>query len=140
MKDVIITVKTTNIIEGESTTAELTSEGRYGSKDGDFLITYKDSMLSDEYGDVNTAIKFCREETIVISRSGAYNSKFTIEKGKRCNCAYSTPFGTMTMGFFGEEISSTLNEQGGRLRFKYIVDINKSQVNKNEIDITVKEV
>ena len=45
----------------------------------------------------------------------------------------------MTMGFFGEEIKNNLNEKGGSLEVKYSVDVNNSQVNKNEIYITVRE-
>ncbi len=140
MKDVMITVKTVQTNDGESEALELTTEGRYGEKNGDLLITYKDSMMSDEYGAVNTAIKLSSEGVVTVSRRGAYNSKFTLEKGKRCNCAYSTPFGVMTMGFFGEEITSTLCEKGGELRLKYTVDVNKSQINKNEIYVTVREI
>jgi uncharacterized beta-barrel protein YwiB (DUF1934 family) len=139
MKDVIITVKTVQIKDEDKETMELTSEGRFGEKDGAYLITYTDSMMSDEYGKVSTGIKLSKDNTVTISRSGAYNSKFRLEKGKRCNSLYSTPFGVMTMGFFGEEIRSNLTENGGTLELKYTVDVNNSEVNKNEIYITVRD-
>ena len=96
-------------------------------------------MMSDEYGEVSTGIKLSKSNIVTICRSGAYKSKFTLEKGKRCNTLYSTPFGNITMGFYGEEIKSTLNETGGKLELKYTVDVNKSQVNRNEIYVTVRE-
>lgn len=138
MKDVIITIKTVQANENGREELELTSEGRFGEKDGDYLITYTDSMMSDEFGKVSTGIKVS-ENTVTISRSGAYKSKITVEKGKRYNSLYTTPFGTMTMGFFGEEIENNLTENGGSLAVKYAVDVNNSEINKNEIYITVRE-
>lgn len=142
MKDVLVTVKTvqSTFEDKETEVLELTSEGRYGEKDGAFLITYTDSMMSDEYGEVNTKIKVSSKGVVTVSRSGSYNSRFTIEEGKRCNCAYNTPFGTMTMGFFGDEIQNRLNKNGGKLSLKYTVDVNKAQINKNEIYITVRDI
>ncbi len=139
MKDVMITVKTVQINENGKENMELTTEGRFGEKDGEFLITYKDSMMSDEFGEVNTSIKV-EKGVVTITRSGAYRSKINLEKGKRCNCLYATPFGTMTMGFFGEEIESSLTEKGGSLKVLYAVDVNDAQVSKNEIYITVREI
>ena len=95
--------------------------------------------MSDEYGVVNTAIKLGKDNSVTITRKGAYNSKFTVQEGKRCNSLYTTPFGTMSMGFYGEKVTGNLNENGGTLELKYIVDINKSQASKNEIYITVRE-
>ena len=46
----------------------------------------------------------------------------------------------MTMGFFGEEIESSLTEKGGSLNVLYAVDVNDAQVSKNEIYITVREI
>ena len=140
MQNVLITVKTVQVNGDDKEVLELTSEGRFGEKDGAFLINYKDSMMSDEYGAVNTNIKLSSKGVVTISRSGAYNSKITLEEGKRLNCVYHTPFGAMTMGFFAETIEAGLNKNGGSLVLKYTVDVNKSQINKNEIYITVKDV
>ena len=140
MKNVLITVKTVQVNGEDKEVLELTSEGKFGEKDGSFLINYKDSMMSDEYGAVNTSIKLSLSGVVTISRSGAYNSKITLEEGKRLNCAYNTPFGAMTMGFFAEKIESELTEEGGSLTLKYTVDVNKSQINKNEIYITVRDI
>ena len=138
MKDVLITVKTVQINEEDKTELELTTEGNFAVRDGAFLITYEDSMMSDELGVVNTSIKV-KGKVVTISRSGAYRSKFTVEKGKRCNSLYETPFGRMTMGFFGEEVVNNLTEDGGKLSVKYSVDVNNSEINKNEIYVSVRE-
>lgn len=140
MKSVLITVKTVQKSGDDSEVMELTSEGEYGIKNGNLLITYHDEMMSDEYGKVNTAIEIDTENTVTITRTGAYRSKFVLEKGKRHNCAYTTPFGAMTMGFYGEDVKNELNNTGGNLYVKYTVDVNKSLINQNEIFVNVRNI
>ena len=65
---------------------------------------------------------------------------FTIEKGRRCQCMYATPYGTLSMGFFGESIENRLTENGGEIKLTYTVDVNNSQMNKNEMTICIKDV
>ncbi len=140
MKDAIITVKTENFDGKETESFELISEGKFGFRDGSYLIKYGDGCLGGDLGDIETVIKVSTAGTATITRSGAYNSRFTLQKGKRCESLYSTPYGQMSMGFYGEEIKSNLTENGGRLTLIYTVDCNKAQINKNTINITVKDV
>jgi len=44
------------------------------------------------------------------------------------------------MGFYGEKIENKLNPNGGELSLWYTVDVNGSELNRNQMTITVKEV
>ena len=46
----------------------------------------------------------------------------------------------MTMGFYGEKIENKLNVKGGELCLLYTVDVNGSELNRNQMIISVKEV
>lgn len=140
MKDVVITVKTVQSYGEQSETLELTAEGKYAAENGSFLITYQDSMLSEADGAVQTSIAVADDGAVTINRSGPYQSRFTLEEGKRCDCVYSTPFGAMSMGFFGQKIVNRLRATGGELELFYTVDFNRAQVSKNQIFVTVREV
>ena len=48
-----------------------------------------------------------------------------------------TPFGDFTMGINTYDIQNTLSEVGGRLWFKYSIDINSDFVSENEMEILV---
>lgn len=140
MKDVMVTVKTVQSDGDQSETLELTAEGKYTAENGAFLITYQDSMLSDEYGPIHTSIAVAKDGAVTISRSGSYQSRFTLKEGKRCDCVYSTPFGAMSMGFFSERIDNRLQATGGELELIYTVDFNRAEVNQNKVFVTVREV
>ena len=140
MKDVLVKVKTVQSDEHkESDTIELTAEGKFAEKNGAFLIKYSDSFISGANDPIFTTVKVGSDGAVSVTRSGSYQSRFVIEKQKRCNCLYQTPYGTMTMGFYGEKIENNLNANGGELSLWYTVDVNGSELNRNQMTITVRE-
>lgn len=141
MKNVLVKVKTVQIDDrGESDTIELTAEGKFAEKNGSYLIKYSDSFISGANDPIFTSIKVSSDGAVSITRSGNYQSRFVIQKQKRCNCLYQTPYGTMTMGFYGEKVENNLNQNGGELSLWYTVDVNSSELNRNQMIISVKEV
>lgn len=141
MKDVLVKVKTIQTDDqGENDTIELTAEGKFAEKNGSYLIKYSDSFISGTNDPIFTTVKVGADGSVSVTRSGSYQSRFVIEKQKRCNCLYQTPYGTMSMGFYGEKIENNLNKQGGELSLWYTVDVNGSQLNRNQMIISIKEV
>jgi uncharacterized beta-barrel protein YwiB (DUF1934 family) len=141
MKDVLVKVKTVQSSENnDGDTIELTAEGKFAAKDGAYLIKYSDAFISDDNEQIHTTVKVGSDGAVSVTRSGSYQSRFVIERDKRCNCLYQTPFGTMTMGFYGEKIENNLNANGGELSLWYTVDINGAELNRNQMTISIKEV
>ena len=141
MQEVLVTVKTVQTDDqGKPDTIELTCEGEYAVKDGAFLIKYKDAFLAGAETPISTTIKASSKGSVTVSRSAPYKNRFTLEKGRRCQCLYATPYGTMSMGFFGENIENNLNDDGGELKLSYTVDINNSLISRNEMTINIKKV
>lgn len=141
MKNVLVKVKTVQSNENsENDTIELTAEGKFAAKDGSYLIKYSDAFLSGDNEPIHTTVKVGSDGAVSVTRSGSYQSRFVIEKGRRCNCLYQTPYGTMSMGFYGEKIENNLNANGGELSLWYTVDINGAELNRNQMTISIKEV
>lgn len=141
MKDVMVTVKTVQTDDnGAPDTMELTAEGKFAAKNGAYLIKYQDSFFAGAEEPILTSIKVGSDGVVSVSRSGTYQSRFTLEEGKRCDSLYATPFGTMAMGFFGEKIENRLSDKGGKLKLTYTVDVNRSQINRNEMTISIKDI
>lgn len=141
MKDVLVTVKTVQTDDsGKPDTIELTAEGSFAKNNDAFLIKYTDCFLAGDDEPIQTTIKVGSDGAVTVSRSGKFKSRFTIEKGRRCQSLYATPYGTMSMGFFGQSIENHLTEDGGELKLIYTVDVNNSELNKNEMTITIKDV
>ena len=138
LKEVLIEIKSTQETENDRAVVEMTTVGQLGFEDGCYTIIYNESEDSGMQGSITT-LKVSGENSVVLSRRGAYNSHMIIEKGARHLCHYETPYGGIMMGVSAEYITSTLNGGGGNLSFKYDVDINSSLATRNEIDILIKE-
>jgi uncharacterized beta-barrel protein YwiB (DUF1934 family) len=140
IKDVIIDIKTEQTVDGDTDLIEFTTDGRFGIKDGSYFISYDESKLLEVEGEVKTTVFIRPDNTVVLQRKGAYNSRMIIEKGVRNNCFYSTPAGELTLGIFGEKIISNLSDNGGTVCMNYSIDANMQLLSQNQVKISVKEV
>ena len=140
IKDVIIDIKTEQTVDGNTDTIQFTTDGRFGKKDGSFFISYDESRLLEVDGEVKTTVFIKPDNSVVMQRNGAYNSRMVIEKGVRSNCFYSTPMGQLSLGIFGEKVMSSLTENGGNLVMNYTIDTDLKLLSRNRVNITVKEV
>lgn len=138
MKEVLVTVKTVQHDGEQSDTMELTAEGTLAEKGGAYLIKYQDAFLAGPDQPVLTTVRVTAAGAVTVTRTGPYQNRFTLEAGKRCQCLYTTPYGVMTMGFYGELVENNLTESGGTLRLVYAVDVNHKALNRNEMLLTVK--
>ena len=137
MKDVIISVKGFQYIDGDEDVIELKTSGKYGNKNNKYYIIYEE--IDECGGKTDTMIKVSPTET-VMHRSGAVDNRMVVEVGKRHSSLYRTPAGNFVLDIYGESIKSTLNDSGGTLSLIYALNMNTSPVGKNRIEITVKEV
>ena len=140
IKNVIIDIKTEQSLEGQSDTVEFSTDGHLGIKDDSYFLSYDESGLLDIEGEIKTTLYLKPDNTVILSRKGSYNSRMIIEKGVRNNCFYSTPVGNLTLGIFGENVSSNLNENGGNITMTYLIDADAKLLSRNKVNISVREV
>lgn len=140
MKDVVITIKGIQGLDGENDTVELTTDGQFGIKDGQYYISYEEGQLFDSGERVKTKLYIKSDNSVVLQRSGSLKSRMLVVLGERNTCYYSTPMGELVIGIFGEEISHNFNEKGGKLKLKYTIDSNLQLISRNEVNISVREV
>lgn len=122
--------------DGESGEIALNTTGSYTQQGQSQLITYT------EYDEDNPKISYTsmlkvEKDKVTMMRDGG-DTRLILEKGKRHLCLYDTGFGTMTVGVFTSEFSSSLNPSGGALNIKYTLDIDSNLSSKNEIKVEVK--
>ncbi len=140
IKDVLINVRGESSNQGESDIIELTTEGRFGIKEGQYFLTYNEGELLEEKVQVKTSIHIKNCDSLVLQRSGTVNSRMVIKKGERNTCFYSTTFGDLVIGIFGESLSFNLNEKGGNIDLVYTIDTNMQLISRNRVNITIREV
>lgn len=138
MKKVLVKVKGTQSVDGESAVIELTTEGTLREFEGDYIVTYSDDPT--ESGEkTKTQLTIQKNGTVILDRRGDLNSRLIITQGERNNCLYSIPQGSMTLGIYGKEVKSNINSFGGTLKMVYSIDMNLQPLSDNEVEIFVEE-
>lgn len=140
IKDVIIEIKTEQTVDSDTDCIEFTTDARYGFKDGSYFVSYDESQLLEVDGEVKTTLFVKPDNSIVLQRKGAYNSRMVIEKGIRNNCFYQTPHGELSLGIFGEKVFSRLDNNGGEISMKYTIDTGSQMLSRNNVNISIREV
>ena len=62
-----------------------------------------------------------------------------MENNRRCVGQYGIDKGQLFIGVTTEEISNQLDEDGGKLYFRYQLDLNAKNISTNEVFITVQD-
>lgn len=120
--------------EGEDK-VEFFSVGKYGFSEKGCVITYDEA---EGIGYENCSVKISVDgEKVFIERTGPAASSFNIEKNVKHHSIYGTPYGEFTMGINTYDVKNGLTGHGGRLWFKYSIDINNDFVSENEMEILV---
>lgn len=139
MQDVVIEIKSTQEVDGDSDSMELTTVGKMNIIGGKTYLKYDDSAVTGMEG-VSCLIKVDpRENSVVMQRSGVLNSRMYVKKGQRHICHYETGHGTLTMGVFGETVNNELTRNGGSLYMSYTLDVNYGMISRNTVEINVKQ-
>lgn len=116
---------------------ELLSRATYEKTDSGYKLTYDESEATGFDGSTTT-IELFEGKKVVMSRRGSVFSNLILELGKKHHCIYGTPYGEFMIGVNANYIRSNLDENGGKLDFKYVIDVNSSYVGDFDISIEIK--
>ena len=118
--------------------SEIITQGSFEKKDDRFIISYMESEATGFDGAVTELLVYGNKK-IVLNRTGEFMSNLIIEMGKKHHCVYGTPYGEIMVGINSKEINSELNDNGGKINFKYVIDVNSSYVGDFDVTIDVKQ-
>lgn len=136
--DGMITIRGTQVIDGEKEAIELLTAGTYFIKDGSYYICYDESDATG-YGGSKTTLQYDPARgQVTLTRRGSTRSELIIEAGRRHQCTYDTGYGNMILGVSGNRIESTLDEHGGEIKFRYSLDVNTILASENGVSVRVK--
>jgi len=136
-KEVMITLKSVQFDGKDRQETELITEGKFKKNNDGYTITYKESEATGYEGSTTTLTTQGNAQ-VTMQRKGTTHSNLIIEKGKKHHCHYGTPYGDFMIGISTNDIKSKLDDNGGDLYFKYVVDINSSFLSDHEIFVSVK--
>jgi len=133
----MITLKSVQFDGKDRQETELITKGKYKKTAVGYEIIYDESEATG-YDGSTTTLTAQGDAQVVMQRKGTASSNLVIEKGKKHHCHYGTPYGDFMIGISTNDIKSSLNENGGDLYFKYVVDLNSSYLSDHEIYVSVK--
>ena len=137
MQKVLLTIKGTQIEDGEDDCIEFVTEGRlYKNADG-YLLEYDESALTGVEGAITKLI--LDDDSVILSRSGALETQMVFSQNSIYESKLSTPFGTMNMSIFAFRVESTVDEGSGSVSLEYRLNIDDA-ISLNKLDLSFKSV
>ena len=138
-KEVLITVRGTQVTDDGPETVELMTRGTMTGRNGKFAVSYVETELTGMAGVVSTFLVL-NPNRIVLTREGTIKSRMVFVKGVKEESLYDLGFGSLLMGVYTKDILVELSEQGGRLFIDYVVELEQSVTSRNSYEILVEEV
>ncbi len=137
MKDILVTIY--GVQNGDKDDAiKLVMPGTYSSENGITYISYKETEETGMLG--TTTIIAVDGRKVSLIRNGTSNSVLILERGKRHDCDYQTPYGSMPIGVTASEVKADIGEDKGTIRAKYLIVIGNEPSGENVFEITYKAV
>ena len=138
MKDVLITINSTQYLDGDDSAGpELITQGSYDFTKDAIRFFY---MESDLTGMTGTKTMFhIKPDEVILSRSGAVNAQMVFHTGEHSRFLYKTEFGALTVGLDTKNLESSLGEHGGDLLIEYVLNFEQAFISRNKFQINVRE-
>ena len=138
IRHVLLRVETvTRDEEGKEEQISLQVPGIIGVRDGVPYIQYEESSLAGMEG-VTTTIT-CREELVILERTGSVSQRQEYRRGETTQSAYETPMGTLNIEVTPRELLVNLNEGRGQLKLAYDISVKGLFNHFNTISIELRE-
>ena len=135
-KEVVIKIVDRHEMDGDTDGLETTLLGTFEGTRDKYILSYAEN---GELEGCRVTLRVENGDTVVMTRSGMFETELIIQRGVRHNCSYSTPAGNLMLGVFAGRVESDMNEKGGTLEFDYTLDLGAGVVSENYLVITVTE-
>ena len=134
----LISVVGIQTIDGESDRIEVITAGDYVNENDAVTVTYPEYSEENPTHKTDTTVTL-EGGLLTIERRGPMSSRLILEEGRRHQCLYETPMGSMMIGIFTDSIRTDLSERGGEIRASYQLDFNQNVVSNNEFYIRIEK-
>lgn len=137
-ESVVISVEgTQKFIGEEKQTVQIVTDGTM-KRDGDTLyLSYEESEMTGMEGTTTTFE--VGTDNVVLTRTGAVQSRMVFEKGKKNVSLYDVGFGVLTIGVKARRLKNSLGPDGGRLEISYGIEIENQVQGLNSFVIDVRK-
>ena len=135
-KDVLVSVKGTQFIDGEKDSVEVITSGTWYEKNGKQYLLYEETYEGMQATTKNT-VKIT-PELVEVTKKGAISSKMVYELGKQHMSDYVTPMGLIVLGVTTKDIFVEANAEKLHMELRYAMEMNGEFVADCNIHINIK--
>lgn len=132
VREVQISMKNIQCIQGEEDVIELAAFGQYGSIGNANYVKYEE--LSEEGDSIQTVIKFAGQ-TVEVLKRGAICSKMIFTEGTWQQIQYETAYGVFEMMMHTTGVSVEETEERINIALSYYIYMDKELVSENKVSI-----
>ena len=136
----ILTVTGNQTVDGSSDKIELKTAASYKTENGFRYITYREYDAQDPEKIYLTTVSVSPDQIVTVMKGGTESHHLRLEKGERHKCEYVTPYGTLSLGVYTENVHIDLDDHGGELSVNYTIDIESQLASTNELYLKLEEV
>ena len=133
-KDVLVSVKGTQVIDGERDTIEVITAGTWYEKNGKQYLMYEETYEGMQVTTKNV-VKIT-PDVIEVTKKGAISSKMIYERGKKNMSNYMTPMGMIVLGITTKDIFVEANEDKLQVEIRYAMEMNGQFVSDSTLAMT----
>ena len=135
----LITVKGTQVVDGEKETEELTTTADFTERGDKKLIKYREYGASEDVSEfiVTNLVRLEAGKVTLTKRMEGRTGQMIFECGQRHQCMYANEVGSITIGIYTDMIDDKISRDGGTLEIKYSIDFNGGFESENHILITL---
>ncbi len=132
-KEAVISIKGTQVVDGQSDATELSVVGTLKKTDKGFVIEY------DDYESVTggKTVIALGDGALLMTRYGDITTEMYFKEGERSNSEYSTPYGNMTVGIYTVQLAYAEGENAVTVLLEYNIDFNSGFAARNILEISV---
>jgi uncharacterized beta-barrel protein YwiB (DUF1934 family) len=123
--------------DSEEESFELVTDGRYTPGKDITEISY---MESDMTGCAGTRTSFLvGDDQVVLTRGDGSSGDMVFSEARKHHFIYNTPFGALIMGLETQSIVKDMNDDGGDLEIRYILDVDNLVASRNKFKINIRK-
>lgn len=126
-------------VDGSIDKVELETSASYVMRNGSRYISYKEYNPDAPQQHYRTTVKIDADNVVTVMKGGETSHHLVLEKGKRHKCEYNTPYGSLALGVYTDTVDIRLDDKGGELTLRYLIDIESELASANELTLKIKE-
>lgn len=139
MKEAIISITgLEEVLGGESEKTELVTSGKYYKKGNKYYISYKETEVTGFDENTTTTVKI-DGDTVAMTRFGQVNTHMVFKSGEKHVGHYETPFGSFTVGIISDDVKIDIDDCGGDISIKYLLEIDNNTKAKHDLRLNIRE-